>query len=485
MVVAGFANTGYLGLPFSAALFGLDELPERGGLRRGGDHARDLHDRLLHRRGVRHRRATGPASAPAAFFARNPPLWACAAGFLAPGGAGARVGGGRGAAAGVRDAAAGLLRGGRDAGAGGRRRRPACSLRPWTPRWAPRWGCACWWRPRVVVALSALVLEVPDSYLSQAAMASAINAIVVAHQYGLDRGARGRRDRVVDRRSWSSRGWRWRCCRFPRRDAPRQPRRADVRRRAAAGAAALRPLGRGAGRALPGGRRRDRVRRGPGRRRARSPGSRSAPGAAAPTCPAPRRPPRATSCSATCPTPASTRARRPRRFEAVVDYTDETADGQPGVDAGPLRPGDRPLARAGGPARGGDARLGRVAGGQRRGGHHRARARPPPTSASCWTTASRWSRSTPTRATTWRCGCSAARGAELAKESLYEDDEEDEGPEALPPSGGLWLSCRFRSARLDSDTAAGRPRSSPVATGAATRLQSRRSGRSGPASTRR
>ena len=41
--------------------------------------------------------------------------------------------------------------------------------------------------PGVVAGLSALVIEVPDSYLSQAAMASAINALVVGHTYGLDR----------------------------------------------------------------------------------------------------------------------------------------------------------------------------------------------------------------------------------------------------------------------------------------------------------
>ncbi|MDQ4049141.1 MAG: hypothetical protein M3131_07150 [Actinomycetota bacterium] len=38
-----------------------------------------------------------------------------------------------------------------------------------------------------MLALSRLVLSVPDPYLVQAAMASAINAIVIAHEYGLDR----------------------------------------------------------------------------------------------------------------------------------------------------------------------------------------------------------------------------------------------------------------------------------------------------------
>jgi predicted permease len=41
--------------------------------------------------------------------------------------------------------------------------------------------------PSVVIGLSLLLIEVPDPYFAQAAMASAINAIVVAHIYGLDR----------------------------------------------------------------------------------------------------------------------------------------------------------------------------------------------------------------------------------------------------------------------------------------------------------
>ena len=42
--------------------------------------------------------------------------------------------------------------------------------------------------PAIMLALSQVVLSVPDPYLVQAAMASAINAIVIAHEYGLDRG---------------------------------------------------------------------------------------------------------------------------------------------------------------------------------------------------------------------------------------------------------------------------------------------------------
>jgi malate permease and related proteins len=37
-----------------------------------------------------------------------------------------------------------------------------------------------------MLALSALVVDVPDAYLVQAAMPSGINSLVIAHAYGLD-----------------------------------------------------------------------------------------------------------------------------------------------------------------------------------------------------------------------------------------------------------------------------------------------------------
>src|SRR5690606_35823469 len=41
--------------------------------------------------------------------------------------------------------------------------------------------------PAVVAALSALIIDVPDPYISQAAMASGINGVLIAHADGLDR----------------------------------------------------------------------------------------------------------------------------------------------------------------------------------------------------------------------------------------------------------------------------------------------------------
>jgi predicted permease len=39
----------------------------------------------------------------------------------------------------------------------------------------------------VVIALASAWIDVPNAYISQAAMASGLNNLVVAHNYGLDR----------------------------------------------------------------------------------------------------------------------------------------------------------------------------------------------------------------------------------------------------------------------------------------------------------
>ena len=185
MVASGLANTGYLGLPFSAALFGLDELPNAV--------AYDIvvSGLALVTIGFSIGAAFGtvaerPRERVATFFKRNPPLWACAAGFLAP-------------AALAPDWAvdasqvlvfAVLPLGCFAVGVTLAAEREEGRLRfppPLTPAVGVALGLKLLLAPAVVLALSALVLEVPDSYLSQAAMASAINGIVIAHEYGLDR----------------------------------------------------------------------------------------------------------------------------------------------------------------------------------------------------------------------------------------------------------------------------------------------------------
>lgn len=186
MLACAFANTGYLGLPFNAALFGLEGLPNA-----------VAYDILVTTLGVLTigfsigaafgTVAERPRERVAAFFVRNPPLWACVLGFLAPEAL---------APAWAVDASQivvfailplGFFVVGvtlaAEADEGGIRFPPPLSAAV---------GSALLLKllvaPAVVFALSRVVLEVPDPYLVQSAMASAINGIVIAHEYGLDRG---------------------------------------------------------------------------------------------------------------------------------------------------------------------------------------------------------------------------------------------------------------------------------------------------------
>ena len=187
MLVAGFANTGYLGLPLSAALFGADELSSAVafdvlvttlgiftiGFSIGAAFGSGAGDTALERTG--------------AFFARNPLLWACALGFLAPDVLAP------GWAVDVAQVAVfALLPLGFfvvgvtlavEAEEGALRFPP-----PVTAAVGTALGLRLLVAPAVVLGLSAAVIDVPDPYLSQAAMPCAINAIVVAHTYGLARG---------------------------------------------------------------------------------------------------------------------------------------------------------------------------------------------------------------------------------------------------------------------------------------------------------
>ncbi len=186
MLASGLANTGYLGLPFSAALFGLDELPNA--------IAYDIvvSSLALVTIGFSIGAAFGtvaerPRERVKTFFLRNPPLWACAAGVLAP----EALAPGWAVDASQLLVFAVLPLGCFAVGVTLATESEEGELRfppPLTAAVGVALGLKLLLAPAVVVALSATVLEVPDSYLSQAAMASAINGIVLAHAYGLDRG---------------------------------------------------------------------------------------------------------------------------------------------------------------------------------------------------------------------------------------------------------------------------------------------------------
>lgn len=187
MVSAGLANTGYLGLPFTAALLGFAVLPEA-----------VAYDALvsgiaLVTAGFSVGAAFGtagerPRERIRAFLVRNPALWATAAGLLAPPALapGWAVDASRGLvllavpigffAVGVSLAGEGFVR----RSAGGlwgtldRAVSAAVVLKLLVPG-------------AIVLGLSALLIEVPDAYLVQAAMPTAVNTLVVCHAYGLDR----------------------------------------------------------------------------------------------------------------------------------------------------------------------------------------------------------------------------------------------------------------------------------------------------------
>jgi len=181
VLVGGFGNTGLLGLPFQAALFGRDVLPDAvaydvlvsgatlvtAGFSIGaafGTVADRGRDRLR------------------AFFVRNPPLWATVAGLVAP----------ESLAPGWAVDASQLLVlavvpfgffavGVTLAVAGARGLpRPDGAV-------ATAVGAKLAAAPLVVLGLSATLVAVPEVYLTQPAMACALNSMVVANEYGLDR----------------------------------------------------------------------------------------------------------------------------------------------------------------------------------------------------------------------------------------------------------------------------------------------------------
>ena len=185
MIGAGFANTMYLGLPFVAALFGTGALPDAV--------AYDVvvSTFSLFTLGFSIGAAFGtvgerPRERVLAFFVRNPLLWTCAAGFLAPASLAPQA-----AVDASHVAVYALLPLGfvvvgitlateSDESELGF---PPPLNAPVTTAVVLRLAAA----PAVVVALSFLLIEVPDAYLSQAAMPSAVIGIVVASTYGLDR----------------------------------------------------------------------------------------------------------------------------------------------------------------------------------------------------------------------------------------------------------------------------------------------------------
>ena len=196
MVVSALANTGYLGLPFSAALLGLDELPN------AITYDVVVSTVALVTIGFSIGAAFGtvaerPRERVLAFFVRNPALWACAAALIAPAVLTPDW---------AVDASQALVFAilplgffvvgvtlAAEATGGGWSFPP-----PFTRPVGVALGLRLVVAPAVMLALSGAVHEVPESYVFQAGMASAINGLVVAHEYGLDRAL------VASAIAWSS-----------------------------------------------------------------------------------------------------------------------------------------------------------------------------------------------------------------------------------------------------------------------------------------
>jgi predicted permease len=183
--VVGLGNTGYLGIPFTGALFGPHEIPNA-----------VAYDTLVSAAamvtvGFSVGAAFGtvgerPRDRVAAFFLRNPPLWAAAAGLLAPAALAPRWAVDASHVLVVAILPVGFFVVGVTLG----RERAEGAVRfppPLSRDVVAAVGLKLIVPPLVVFALARAWIHVPNAYLSQAAMAAGLNNLVIAHNYGLDR----------------------------------------------------------------------------------------------------------------------------------------------------------------------------------------------------------------------------------------------------------------------------------------------------------
>ena len=185
MLGAGLGNSGYLGLPFTAALFGFDDV---------GDAI--VFDILVSGMGLLTvgfaigaafgTVVEAPRDRVVSFFTRNPALWAGLAGALAPAALSPDW-----AVDASRVAVFAMLPLGffvvgvtlaSEAEEGAVKFPP-----PVTVPVAVTVGLKLLLFPAVVFGLSLIFIDTPDSYISQAAMACGINTVLIAHVYGMDR----------------------------------------------------------------------------------------------------------------------------------------------------------------------------------------------------------------------------------------------------------------------------------------------------------
>jgi predicted permease len=185
MCSSSFPNSGYLGIPLTGALLGLHQIPNA-----------VAYDTLVASAslvtvGFSVGAAFGtvgeaPRERVAAFFLRNPPLWAALLGLLAP-----AVLAPDWAVHASRVLVVAILPIGffavgvtlAAAAEEGESKFPPPLTRDVITAVALKITVP----PLVVLGLSALLIDVPAAYVTQAAMASGLNNLVIAHTYGLDR----------------------------------------------------------------------------------------------------------------------------------------------------------------------------------------------------------------------------------------------------------------------------------------------------------
>jgi malate permease and related proteins len=184
MVVVVLANTGYLGIPLSAALLGSDDL--------GPAIAFDtvVSGPMFYGVGFAIGAAFGTAAGETAgerlrAFLRNPPLLAVIAGLVAPDALAPDV---------LVDAAEVLAIAILPVGffilgvnlASEAEEGALAFPPPFSRPVAAALGLRLLVAPALMLGLAAALVAVPDAYLVQAAMPSGINSLVIAHAYGLD-----------------------------------------------------------------------------------------------------------------------------------------------------------------------------------------------------------------------------------------------------------------------------------------------------------
>jgi predicted permease len=185
MVVSAFANTGFLGLPVTVAALGFDELPNA-----------VAYDVLVSGVGVVTvgfaigaafgTRGETARERAVAFLVRNPALWASLAGLVAPAALAPELLVDASQALAVAILVPGFFAIGMTL---------AAEAEEGVLRFPPPISAPVAWAvalkllvpPAVVLAGSRLVLDAPDAYLLQAAMASALASVLIANEYGLDR----------------------------------------------------------------------------------------------------------------------------------------------------------------------------------------------------------------------------------------------------------------------------------------------------------